>query len=49
MPAMSDDEDNYKLHQYKAEELIKWGEDNPEEWENEELLNNEELLAHMEA
>lgn len=45
---MSDDED-YHYHQQKWEELNKWGMQNPEEWEKDELLNNEELLAEIEA
>ena len=46
---MSDDEDDYHQHQQKWEELKKWGQGHPEEWEENELLNNEELLAEMEA
>jgi hypothetical protein len=45
---MSDDED-YHNHQRKWEELRDWGEKHPEEWEEDELLNNEELLAKIEA
>ena len=45
---MSDDED-YHYHQQKWEELNEWGMQNPEEWEKDELLNNEELLAEIEA
>jgi hypothetical protein len=47
-PNMSDDED-YHNHQRKWEELRDWGEKHPEEWEEDELLNNEELLAKIEA
>ena len=44
----ADDED-YHYHQQKWEELRDWGYDNPKEWEEDELLNNEAMLADMEA
>lgn len=46
---MSDDKHDYHYHQYKSDELREWGENNPEEWEKDELSNNEELLAELEA
>jgi hypothetical protein len=45
---MSHDED-YHYHQQRREELNQWGEENPEKWEEHELLNNEELLGEIEA
>jgi hypothetical protein len=45
---MSDDED-YHDHQRKWEELNEWGNNHPEEWKEDELRNNEELLAEIEA
>lgn len=46
---MPDDEHDYHYHQQKSEELREWGEQNPKEWEDDELRNNEELLAELEA
>jgi hypothetical protein len=46
---MSDIEDDYHAQQRKWEELNEWGKEHPEEWEEHELLNNEELLAGIEA
>lgn len=46
---MSDDEDEYHQHQQRWEDLRDWGNENPEEWEENELLNNEEMLAGIEA
>jgi hypothetical protein len=46
---MSDNEDDYHTQQRKWEELNQWGKEHPEEWEEHELLNNEELLAGIEA
>jgi hypothetical protein len=51
---MSDDEDypddeNYDDHQRKWKELSDWGKQHPEQWEENEPLTNEELLAEIEA
>ena len=46
---MSDDGDDYHDHQQKWEDLRDWGEQHPEEWEEDELLKNEELLYEIEA
>ncbi|OBT63599.1 hypothetical protein VE03_07333 [Pseudogymnoascus sp. 23342-1-I1] len=40
---------SYHDHKRQAEELNQWGKENPEEWEENELHNNEELLAEIEA
>ncbi|KAK4935751.1 hypothetical protein LTR10_023251 [Elasticomyces elasticus] len=42
-------EDDYQTAQETWEELRKWGMANPKEWEEHELLNNEELLRGIEA